>query len=125
MRIEKYEDPDRIYEEETISGTAISYTITSDGVAHYPIDYELCSLGESFPGEMRACAKDGDQRGASGDSKLQGELVVLFGPKLSAKGAAELLTQLGEKIAREGLAIGRDEDGGFVYEMADGRTISR
>jgi len=33
MRIEKYEDPDRIYEEETISGTAISYTITSDGVA--------------------------------------------------------------------------------------------
>jgi hypothetical protein len=102
----------------------MSYAVTGDGVAHYPVEYEICSMGESHPDEMRASIKASRQKAGIPDDKLQGELVTLFGPTVSAKLAIKLLYDLAIKIERDGLAIGRDCDGAIVYETKDGTTRS-
>jgi hypothetical protein len=124
MRTKVYHDPDRIYEEEFFSGTAMSYAVTDDGFAYYPVDYELSSIEESYPEEMRAGLKGRTPVGRAPVGKLQDELVILFGPSLSAKRAVELLGGLARKIERDGLVIGRDRDGDFVHEAIDGKTSS-
>jgi hypothetical protein len=125
MRTKVYHDPDRIYEEEFFSGTAMSYAMTDDGFANYPVDYELASIEESYPEEMRARAlKERTPVGRAPVGKLQDELVKLFGPSLSAKRAVELLGGLARKMERDGLVIGRDRDGDFVHEAIDGKTSS-
>ena len=37
----EYHDPERIYYEETVLGTAVSYSLTSNGMAHYPVDMKF------------------------------------------------------------------------------------
>ena len=56
----------------------MSYAVTGDGVAHYPVDYEICSMGESHPDEMRASIKASRQKAGIPDDKLQGELVTFW-----------------------------------------------
>jgi hypothetical protein len=124
MKTGKYQDPDRIYEEETVSGTAMSYAVTVDGFAYYPVDYELFTIEESHPEDMRARIKKGRQQDRIPNNKLQGELVILFGPTVSAKCAVELLKRLAKEIEREGLVIGRDRLSEFVYENKNGETFS-
>jgi hypothetical protein len=122
MKRKKRYCPDKVYEKEMVSETAMPYSITDDGYGFYPVDHEIESLSETHPEERRAGARAMGNRPS--DHKLHAELMVLFGPELPAKQAIKLLRDLAGHLERNGLVIGRDPNSGFVFVKTSGKTRS-
>jgi hypothetical protein len=85
-------------------------------------DYDLQTLFESDPQEVRAFRESRRRAAAKvrslAEDKIHDELVVIFGPEMSAKDAVSTLRHLIEKY--KGLLTGRNEAGDYVMETVNG-----
>ena len=119
-----FEDEDllkKIWKDGLVCGTAIVYL--ANPIDHFAAqcDFKVTS-NESHPKEVRAYREGRRNQGKSveplGDDRLQHELVVIFGAKMSANEAVVSLERLLADIKKSGLLIGRDEDDEHVFETA-------
>lgn len=88
-------------------------------------DYELATLMDMCPNEVRAVRESRRRSGAKvkmlPKDRIRDELVVIFGPDMSAKSAVRTLRHLVDKIEKEGLLTGRDEADDYVVELVGGQ----
>jgi hypothetical protein len=122
------EGSSRIWNGESFVGTAILYAAKDDDAFGMQCDYELSTLTDVHPDEVRAF-RETRRRGGSKvkrlpNDRVRDELVVIFGPDMSAKSAATTLKHLAKKIEGEGLLIGRDETDEYVTESVGGSLSS-
>jgi hypothetical protein len=113
----------RIWNGDVFHGTTVVYAAAGDDSFGMQCDYELNTLEDFRKKEVRAYRTSLRRRGKKleplKDDQIQDELVVIFGPEMSARRAVETLTALAKKIEREGLLIGRDETDDYVVESAE------
>jgi hypothetical protein len=113
----------RIWNGDVFHGTTVMYAAAGDDSFGMQCDYELNTLEDFRKKEVRAYRTSLRRRGKKleplKDDQIQDELVVIFGPEMSARRAVETLTALAKKIEREGLLIGRDETDDYVVESAE------
>ena len=118
---------DRISELDRFVGTYVIYGAAASTTVPYPYvcDVEIEMMMESDLTQLRShrlrCKTSGEAAPRMYHDALHHELVVIFGPEMSAKHAAITLRRLAKRIEKVGLLVGRDEDGGdFVFEKVDG-----
>lgn len=118
----------RIWNGESFAGTTILYAAKDDDSFGMQCDYELATLMDMNPDEVRAFRESRRRSGAKvkrlANDRIRDELVVIFGPDMSAKSAVRTLRRLVEKIDREGLLIGRNEADDYVVESVGGQLSS-
>jgi len=125
MKIVKVEEggSSRIWNGDVFHGTTVMYAAAGDDSFGMQCDYELDTLVDARKKEVRAYRTSLVRRGKKldplKDDQIQDELVVIFGPEMSARRAVETLTALAKKIEREGLLTGRDETDDYVIESAE------
>ncbi len=110
----------RIQDGEDFRGTYMVYGADPTGHVVFACDVEVKTMDESRYEELRAHRL---RRLASGkkakeirDDQLSNELLVVFGPELSATAAVDTLLKLVKHIQKKGLIVGRGKDG-FVREI--------
>jgi hypothetical protein len=113
----------RIWNGDDFHGTAVLYAATTDDHTCFQCDFELRTLEETAPEQVRSqrllLQKKGKAVPKIKSHQLARELVVLFGPEVSANDAVAALRRLAKVIRREGLLIGRDDkEGDFLVETA-------
>jgi hypothetical protein len=127
-KIDLNEGSSRIWNGEGFSGTAVLYAAKDDDAFGMQCDYELATLTELNPDEVRAARESRRRSGIKvkrlPSDRIRDELVVIFGPDMSAKSAVSTLRHLVERIEREGLLTGRNEADDYVVELIDGRLSS-
>ena len=128
VKVDLDEGSSRIWNGESFAGTTILYAAKDDGAFGMQCDYELSTLMDVNPDEVRAF-RESRRRGGSKvkrllNDRIRDELVVIFGPDMSAKSAVTTLKHLVKKIEGEGLLIGRDEADEYVIESASGPLSS-
>jgi hypothetical protein len=125
-----FEDEDllkRIWNDGSVCGTAIVYI--ANPIDHFSAqcDFEVTSK-DSHPKEVRAYREGRLENGKSvkrlGDDRLQDELIVIFGAKMSANEAVVSLERLLADIKNSGLLIGRDEDDQHIFETTGRKPYS-
>ncbi len=100
-------------------GTAAIYAASSDFWTHGHGDYKIKLWAKSFPKDMRAYRKRAKKRGDEltlRDEALKNEVVVLFGPKINAEQAMNLLRKLANQIGKRGLYTGQNKIGQSTFE---------
>ncbi|UPJ74100.1 hypothetical protein [Bradyrhizobium sp. 187] len=128
VKVDLDEGSSRIWNGESFAGTTILYAAKDDGAFGMQCDYELSTLMDVNPDEVRAF-RESRRRGGSKvkrlpNDRIRDELVVIFGPDMSAKSAVTTLKHLVNKIEGEGLLIGRDEADEYVIESVGGPLSS-
>lgn len=122
------EGSSRIWNGESFAGTTVLYAAKDDDSFGMQCDYELATLMDMNPDEVRAFRESRRRSGAKvkrlPNDRIRDELVVIFGPDMSAKSAVRTLRRLAEKIEREGLLTGRNEADDYVVESVGGRLSS-
>lgn len=113
---------------EWFAGTTIVYAAKDDDAFGMQCDYELSTTMAVRPKEVRAVRESRRRNGRKvkklPDDRIRDELVVIFGPDMSAKSAVTTLKHLIKKIEKEGLLTGEDADGYDVeYVGAAPRTL--
>ena len=108
---------------EWFAGTTIVYAAKGDDAFGMKCDYKLSTMTSTHPNEVRA-VRESRRRGGGKvkrlpDDRIRGELVVIFGPDMSANSAVATLKHLAKKIQGEGLLIGEDADGYDVEYVSD------
>ncbi|WP_166298193.1 hypothetical protein [Bradyrhizobium sp. 2S1] len=82
---------------------------------------------ESKPQDVRAFRQDlrrkGIERRHLRDDERHSEMVVIFGPELSAKQAVEQLECLVARIKKHGLQTGKDSSEDYVLETLAGKLV--
>src|SRR4051812_29776369 len=110
----------RIWNGDHFEGTAVVYAVVVDDHTCFQCDFELETLTETWPEQVRAQRllrrKNGQPVHKAHRNQLAGELVIIFGPDLSANDAIVALKRLATSIRKKGLLIGRDDAGDFVIE---------
>jgi hypothetical protein len=128
VRVDLDEGSSRICNGESFAGTTILYAAKDDDSFGMQCDYELATLMELNPEEVRAFRERRRRAGVKvkrlPNDRIRDELVVIFGPDMSAKSAVATLKHLAKKIEQEGLLTGRDEADDYVVETVDGRISS-
>jgi hypothetical protein len=128
VRIDINEGSSRIWNGESFVGTTILYAAKDDDSFGMQCDYELATLMDLNPDEVRAFRESRRRSGVKvkrlPNDRIRDELVVIFGPDMSAKSAVRTLMHLVEKIEKEGLLTGRDEVDDYIVESVDGRQSS-
>ncbi|MCK1301959.1 hypothetical protein IVB33_11045 [Bradyrhizobium sp. 24] len=128
VKVDLDEGSSRIWNGESFAGTTVLYGAKDDDAFGMQCDYELSTLTEVSPEEVRAF-RESRRRGGGKVKKLpnnriRDELVVIFGPDMSAKSAVTTLKHLVKKIEEEGLLIGRDQADEYVVESVGGALSS-
>ena len=105
-------------------GTAMIYAASGAESFSLSGDYDVDYTFDSCPEQLRAVelsrGNTGKAKNAAASFRLTDELVVIFGPSMSAISAIRTLKSLICRIENEGLSIGRiDEEADFVYETAE------
>jgi hypothetical protein len=120
------EGSSRIWNGGSLTGTTVMYAAKGDDSFGMQCDYDLQTLLESDPREVRAFRESRRRAGTKlrplAEHKIHDELVVIFGPEMSAKDAVRTLRHLIEKIEDKGLLTGRNEADDYVIEKVDGRN---
>jgi hypothetical protein len=115
----------RIWNGETFGGTTILYAAKDDDSFALQCSYEVETLMERHPQEVRAfresCRRAGSKAKKLPENRIRDELVVIFGPDMDAKHAVGTLRNLADKIEKSGLMTGRDEADDYIIEMVDGK----
>jgi hypothetical protein len=118
----------RIWNGDSFTGTTILYAAKDDDSFGMQCDYELETLIDLNPDEVRAFRESRRRADAKvrklSDDRVRDELVVIFGPEMSAKRAVSTLRHLADKIETEGLLTGRNEAGDYIVETVDGKQSS-
>jgi len=124
LKVDMNAGSSRIWNGEFFGGTTVLYAAKGDHSFGMQCDYELSTLTDVNPDEVRAF-RESRRRGGGKIRKLpsnrvRDELIVIFGPDMSAKSAVATLKHLVGKIEREGLLIGRDEADEYIIESVAG-----
>lgn len=110
----------RIFNGHRFSGTAVIYAATPDDHTSFQCDFELDTLIESRPEEVRSQRILRKQAGVmtprTKRNQLVKELIIILGPEVSANDAVAALERLADIIRRKGMLIGRDDQEEFVVE---------
>jgi hypothetical protein len=121
---------DRISELDRFAGTYVIYGAAADTKPTYPYvcDVEIEMMIESNRKQLRShrlrCKTSGEAPPRIHNDELRHELIVIFGPEMSPKNAATTLRHLARRIEKNGLLIGRDEDGDdLLFEKVDGSIV--
>jgi hypothetical protein len=113
----------RIWNGDTFSGTTVVYAAKGNDSFAIQCDYELLTLMDYHKDEVRAVRENRRRAGAKlkplPDNRIQDELVVIFGPEMSAQSAVKTLECLVKKIKHEGLLMGMDESEDYVNESVE------
>ena len=114
----------RMWNGDVFHGTAVMYAARENDFLAVQCDYELDTLSETRPREVRAYRQGQARKGAKQQrlrhDQLHNELVVIFGPEMSAKEAIRELHSLVRKIEKEGLLTGRDHTDEYIMETISG-----
>lgn len=98
--------------EESLRGTGVAYIVTPDDFEEFQCDFELDAETESFPEQSRAYRKARKKALPKIEPHhLKDEIVMLFGPEVSANDAVAYLERMAKNIRKGGLFIGRDARG--------------
>lgn len=115
----------RMWNGDIFAGTSIIYAVRDGDFMPVQCDYELHTLMESNPKEVRAYRQSLKRSGLKQPrlraDQLHEELVVIFGPEMSAKKALHTLEFLTRRIKAEGLLTGRDRSDDYVMETVTGK----
>jgi hypothetical protein len=113
----------RIGSGDVFTGTTVMYAAVGDDSFGMQCDYTLNTLEETHVDEVRAFRRslrlEKKRVRPLAKDRVKDELVVIFGPEMTARSAVETLTALAKKIEREGLLIGRDQAYDYITETAD------
>lgn len=114
----------RLWERNYLFGTSIVYAATTKEDASFLCDYYLPLLDETHLSECRARRKQ-RQRSEEcveslADERLSNELLVIFGPEMSAHDAVITLQRLLDRIRESGLLVGRLDNNEYAVELLDG-----
>jgi hypothetical protein len=124
VKVDMDEGSCRIWNGDSLAGTTVLYAAKGDESFGMQCDYNLQTLFETDPQEVRARRQSRRRTGGKvrplAEDKIHDELVVIFGPEMSAKSALITLRHLIQKIEEEGLLTGRNEEDDYVTEMLDG-----
>lgn len=114
----------RMWNGDVFHGTAIMYAARDGDFMPVQCDYELGTLSETRPKEVRAYRQSLKRRGLKRPrlrpDQLHSEVVVIFGPVMSTKKAVDALQFLVRRITKEGLLTGRDHSEEYVVETVSG-----
>lgn len=122
VRVDDREGACRIFNGDRFSGTAVVHGASPDDHTCFQCDFELDTLQETWPEQVRSrrllLQKAGKPAPKIRPDQLAKEIVVIFGPEMSANDAVASLERLARQIRKNGLLIGRgiDEDGDFMAE---------
>lgn len=99
---------------EWFAGTTVVYAAKDDDAFGMQCDYKLSTMTATHPNEVRQVRRSRRRNGGKvkrlPDDRIRDELVVIFGPDMSAKSAVTTLKHLVKKIEKEGLLIGEGAD---------------
>jgi hypothetical protein len=113
----------RIWNGDVFTGTTTMYAAVGDDSFGMQCDYTLDTLEDTHVDEVRAFRRSlrlGKKKVRPlAKDRVKDELVVIFGPDMTARSAVETLMALASKIEREGLLIGRDQADDYITETAD------
>ena len=117
------EGSSRISNGEWFAGTTIVYAAKGDHAFGMQCDYKLSTMTDTHPNEVRV-VRESRRRGGGKvkrlpNDRIRDELIVIFGPDMSANSAVATLKHLAKKIQGEGLLIGEDADGYDVEYVSD------
>jgi hypothetical protein len=87
-------------------------------------DYEINLDNETHEEQLRYARRTRVKTSGELSDRLEDEVLVIFGPDVSPRGAIKALRRIIESIKGTGLLIGRDENGELVWEMTDGSETS-
>ena len=108
---------------EWFAGTTVVYAAKGDDAFGMKCDYKLSTMTATHSNEVRLVRKSRRRNGGKvkrlPDDRIRDELVVIFGPDMSANSAVATLKHLAKKIQAEGLLIGEDADGYDVEYVSD------
>jgi hypothetical protein len=111
-------------------GSAVMYRTTWERSEFDEIDLATCDFKIdltdcSSPDQLRNPRKKNfGLRYKKGSRSLIDDLVVLFGPKVSAKDAVYLLRSLSDQIERDGLLVSDNRDEYMLESARDGTVTS-
>ncbi len=116
----KIKDTYRIHGGSRFCGTASLYAATANDHMWSISDYHLETMEETRLEETRAFRlaqkKEGRPVARLRKDQLAHELVILFGPEMTANEAVAALERVANDIRENGLMIGRDEDAEYLAE---------
>lgn len=108
---------------EWFAGTTVVYAAKDDDAFGMQCDYKLSTMTTTHPNEVRQVRRRRRRNGGKvkrlPDDRIRDELVVTFGPDMSADSAVATLNHLAKKIQGEGLLIGEDASGYDVEYVSD------
>ncbi|MCG2633072.1 hypothetical protein L6654_41720 [Bradyrhizobium sp. WYCCWR 13023] len=118
----------RFWNGEDFHGTAVVYVVKDGECLSIQCDYELNTLFESRPQDVRAFRENLRRKGLKPrrlpDDQLHSEVVVIFGPELSPQQAVYQLEVLIGKIRKRGLQTGKDCSEDYVMETLTGKLVT-
>ena len=117
----------RIWDAERVFGTAVVYIANPNDHFCDQHDFEFNTIVESWPEEVRAVnvlRRHGKrQLERKPKDKLDNELVLIFGARMSAHEALLTLERISEDIRKNGLLIGRNEADRYLSETVSGEIL--
>jgi hypothetical protein len=113
--------------QDVFHGTTAIYVIEGDGYVDFFIgDYEVSALEETWKEQVRAERLWQEQAGTTPAKlprdSLRDQVLVAFGPEVSAEQAVVALEKAIQSITAGGLLIGTDPQGSIAWEQTDGHV---
>ena len=107
-------------------GTTAIYSIARDGYTDFFIgDYEINATRETWREQVRAELLSQEQAGTPPAKlprdSLRDQVLIAFGPQVSAQQAVVALEKAVQSITAGGLLIGADRQGSIACELTDGQ----